>query len=392
MKKILLIADVKNWAFDNIAQYLKTILSKDYQIEIIYTNDYKNLDDLLEVISNLGKLHYIHFFYREFLNHLLEYIAVSNISSKKITVLLETPMSTSVPDHLFIQSDKDIENHKNAFLFVDTYYTTSSILLNIYKNISSYPKPWFEPIFDNIIVKNIEPNFDNNEIITIAWVGNSKWGEWHFDKESDPKGYYTVLEPAIKELKKQINIKTLIANSAEKKRSRSEVFDILKKSDILLITAHTDGTPLPLIEAMSCGCAIITTNNGIASDVLPEIQKSFIIDKNPIEFIDAVKKLDQDRDLLQEIKRQNYSSFENIFLNEELFRTKWKNLIEGTVESFIKNHGKERKQKLLETIKKRNSKKLIKRIAVKLIYNKTIRKIAKILLYPFLGLIRKIKG
>ena len=64
MKKILLIADVRGWAFDYIAQYLVSLLEGKYDIDIVYIDDYKTPEEFLDYLATLPQIDLIHFFYR----------------------------------------------------------------------------------------------------------------------------------------------------------------------------------------------------------------------------------------------------------------------------------------------------------------------------------------
>lgn len=84
-----------------------------------------------------------------------------------------------------------------------------------------------------------------------------------------------ILEKVVKELKRtHVNKYFFILVSTEKK-PYSPIFDtfvnnpstqrllkIYRESDILLHTSRTEGFPLPPLEAMACGCIVITTDSG----------------------------------------------------------------------------------------------------------------------------------
>ena len=120
---VLLIADVKNWAFDNIAKYLKKILGDVYNIHIIYSENYSNSGELLKEFVKFPKVDFVHFFSRKDLRMLINYIATQKVHNKTIDKFLETTLVTGVPDHLYLENNKDINSYKNTFSFVDNYYT-----------------------------------------------------------------------------------------------------------------------------------------------------------------------------------------------------------------------------------------------------------------------------
>lgn len=380
-KTVLLVADVKKWAFDNIAQYLKVILSDKYEIHIIYSCEFTNPGKLLDHFNDFEKIDFIHFFYRGYLKDMLEHIALNKTHETKWKKFFESGITTSIPEHLYLMNEKEKQSYRNTFFFADYYYTISSILHDIYSKIDYYPKPWREVIFDNVIVKKSHPNFENNDKLSIAWVGNSAWGKHYFEKEYDPKGYFSVILPTFSEIEKDINIEKYIADGNQQKRSKEEIFEILQKTDILLISANTDGTPLPLIEAMFCGCAIITTHNGIAPEILPDIQKEFIVKKDPKEFIDAIRKINSDRSLLTSLKKANYKAFSDIFLNDDLFHKKWSNLIENTIKrSQSKDRIKEKINVLNQIANELQRSSFAGLIMKKLMHNQHFKKTIKFLM------------
>ena len=134
-KKLLFVADVRFWAFDNIAKYLKPILSDKYEAVILYSGDYSSPTELLDEIKE-HKADFIHFFYRAYLNLFLETCAKDSGSLYKLEEFSKIALTTGVPDHLFIEKESDISSNQLAFNFVDNYYTTSKILYDIYSKLT----------------------------------------------------------------------------------------------------------------------------------------------------------------------------------------------------------------------------------------------------------------
>lgn len=351
-KTVILVADVKGWAFDHIAGYLKPLLETNYNVYILYTENYNNPHELLKVIDQFDKIDFIHFFWRGYLDLLLKYIATHKIESNILDKFLKIAVVTSIPDHIFLSSNKDIDSYKNTLNFVENYYTTCKILRDIYTNIDVYPKP-YDVIYDNV-ERELKPNFSTNKTLEVTWVGNSNWGSWYFGPKYDSKGFYEIIKPLFKTIEQEFNIKVNILDGASKKRSKEEVSQVLERTDIVIISAKTEGTPLPLIEAMASACAVITTNVGIAAEVLPEIQRRFIVNRTIDDFINAIKELNEDRDLLKEIKHQNYESYKQIFQNKEFFKNKWISLIENSIEK--SNNRIDIKRDLLKNIRSKVSK------------------------------------
>lgn len=381
---LILVSDVRGWAFDNVAQYVQSLLSDQYDCHIIYSCDYKTYKDFLIKLNQYTSIKLIHFFYRGYLTELLTSIA-DNSSNSKATgeILLNTTITTSIPDHLFIESESEILKNLPTFQFIDNYYTTSKRLYDIYANIIDYPKPW-QVIYDNVLIHNAESSHDEDHAsLVVTWIGNSSWGSWH-SSTPDYKGLKTVIIPALEQLDKDgIHIKRCIVDKNERIRSKQEIWEILKKTDILLIASVQEGTPLTIIEAMAFGCAIITTDVGIAREVLPEVQHEFIINRNHTGFINAIKKLSVERELLAKIKQQNCLSYQEIFANKTQMQNLWYSFIEDSVNNHTKKQILQTKQQILRNIELVNNKDssfVTYRLLSKILFPPFLKEIARFLL------------
>ena len=315
MKKIALVVDVLDWAFDIEAKILKNKLSDYYNIDIFVSKNYD--DDLYKILEDTYDCDMIHFFWRkillqfstdEFKSHFnsdIEYNNyINNVCSK---------ISTGIYDHLFIDSD-NIKLFNDVFnKYCKMYYVCSKKLEDIYNNIDSYPSTWgvIHDTYDNNLYDvSIKHDFCD-DFLTIGWVGNSNWNL----KYKDFKGFHSILNPVLDELISDgYKIKKHFADKNIKFRSNDEMPKYYSEIDICVIVSTCEGTPRPLIEAMASGVPLITTDVGIVSEVLGPKQKEFIIgsrfDDNDLVIKDNLKnniiKLYNDRELLKELSNENY--------------------------------------------------------------------------------------
>ncbi len=352
---LILVADVRGWAFDSVAQYVQSLLKDQYDCHIIYSCDYKTSEDFLISLNQYDSIKLIHFFYRGYLTHLLQIIADNGINTNSnIEKLLNIAITISIPDHLFIENEGDILKNLPTFRFIDNYYTSSKRLYNIYANILEYPKPW-QVIYDNVLLPDSKSTYDPelnlaSSQLVVTWIGNSAWESW-YSTIDDYKGLKTVIIPALEQLDhEKIHIKRCIIDKNKRLHSKQEVWDTLKETDILLIASVQEGTPLTLIEAMAFGCAIITTDVGIVREVLPDIQHQFIINRSYPYLTDAIKKLNVDRELLTKIKQQNFLAYQKIFANKTHLQNLWYSFIEISVKNHSKKQKIQTKQQILRDI------------------------------------------
>ncbi len=352
---LILVADIRGWAFDNVASFVQSLLNDQYDCHIIYSCDYKTSEEFLINLNQYNSIKLIHFFHRGYLTHLLQIIADNGINTNSnIEKLLNIAITISIPDHLFIENESDILKNLPTFRFIDNYYTSSKRLYDIYANIPEYPKPW-QVIYDNVLIPDSQIPLDPkiglaSSQLVITWIGNSAWESW-YSTIDDYKGLKTVIMPALEQLEhEKIHIKKCIIDKNKRLHSKQEVWDTLKETDILLIASVQEGTPLTLIEAMAFGCAIITTDVGIVREVLPDIQHQFIINRNHSYLTEAIKKLDVDRDLLAKIKQQNFLAYQKIFADKAHLQNLWLSFIDISVKNHNKKQNLQIKQQILRDI------------------------------------------
>lgn len=78
--------------------------------------------------------------------------------------------------------------------------------------------------------------------------------------------------------------------------------DTLRKTDIYICASMYESFCLPVLEAMTCGAAIITTNNGGNMDFVKDSINALIIKKDNIEdIVEKVEKLINSRELIDSL-------------------------------------------------------------------------------------------
>ena len=87
--------------------------------------------------------------------------------------------------------------------------------------------------------------------------------------------------------------------------------------DVCVCASIHEGTPLPILEAMSCGVPIISTDVGIVSEAIGEKQREYIIgdrqngknDENIKKVLkQKINKLYNNRHILKELSEENIES------------------------------------------------------------------------------------
>lgn len=313
--KIALIVDTDNWAFYNRANLIKERLSEyfDFKIIPIVAID----QNILQVILMIQDCDLVHFFWRGFLfsldneNYFFKrnQIDVNKFIEEKFSKIVKT---TCIPDHALLDLE-NIDKTKKVLNFVDDYYVLSRKLLNIYNKLDCR-KPSTE-IMGGINTDLFKPNdlerfnlknLEERKII-IGWAGNSKWGDWNGTSGTDVKGVDTILIPAINELKKEgYNVELNLADRNVKHIPIEQMSNFYNKIDVYVCVSKEEGGPNTILESMSCGIPIISTNVGFVEEVLGEKQSRFIINERNIENLKIkLKNLLDNKKQFKELSEEN---------------------------------------------------------------------------------------
>ena len=320
--KIALIVDVRNWAFDNIAQNIKKYLSEKYDIEIIYMSDDLE-DNIVYLFYAVKDFDLVHIFWRgilnyidsDFYNYYLSYYGSDKqafldnyIKSKLIT--------TSVYDHKYLSKDLEKEN-KHIFEYVKSYTVSSKKLLKIYENIDYLKDPEYE-ITDGVDLELFKPknisrlSYKNikNRTLNIGWVGNSKWSG---DKNEDVKGFISIIKPAVEGLIKDgYNINLVTSDKNDKFIPHDKMPEYYNKIDLYICASLNEGTPNPVLEAMACGVPVISTDVGIVPEVFGKTQKEFILKERNIKSLkEKIIYLLNNLNMLEILSKENLESIKD---------------------------------------------------------------------------------
>jgi len=74
------------------------------------------------------------------------------------------------------------------------------------------------------------------------------------------------------------------------KLKQNEISLYLNSADVFVLGSFTEGWPTSLVEAMACGCAIVTTNVSAVSEIVCEGKNGFIVnDRDSVNFAMMIK-------------------------------------------------------------------------------------------------------
>ena len=119
MKKICMVCDIPNWAFDIIAMKIAYDLRADFKIDIRYFDVRESAENFFEFLEEVKEYDMIHFFWRKILLQIESETFKNKVIAKYENYELyikniSTKISTGVYDFLFLK-DEEIDTFKNVF-------------------------------------------------------------------------------------------------------------------------------------------------------------------------------------------------------------------------------------------------------------------------------------
>jgi len=268
---------------------------QEYEDSVIFAaNEYTTPSKLLKAVEDINPTVVLFSFRNAFLDALsnkASFTLLSGLHKRALFGLL-------IPDYLEIENSGP--NVSGITLnSIDFLLTTNFDLESKYKNnygdachISTY-----HDLVDIDLI-NSHKRIEHIQSDSIIWIGNSKWGERQ--GKVDHKGFQEVIMPLITS-NASGNIKFNIIDSAKKRLRHHEVLQELSKSSILLHPSSSEGTGLPIFEAALLGCYPITTNVGIAQELLGQqfpfliVERKFESFEKAIQLIQELKSSDRDK-------------------------------------------------------------------------------------------------
>lgn len=260
MNKILIIADVRNWAYDIIAKNIVKF-SKKYSYTIAYEEDIINK----KVYLDFKNYDLVFWFYWGNI-HKSGPQNIKNFTNKKICVGIHSYNSWQKRG----MSERDVINFCNKYLAIGV---PSLALKNDLKSDKVFlTQTGYDP---SIFYKSKKLNFNN----IFLWAGNT-------DKNNhgDIKGYNDIICPAFDKLSKF----KIITQSKDKQIANNLMPNFYNQGSVLICASKTEGGPMPVLEALACGIPVISTRVGWSSYIVKDAYNGFLINRSSEDLIDKI--------------------------------------------------------------------------------------------------------
>lgn len=314
-KKIALIIDTKGWAFDNIAHQLKNNLP-EYDIDIIPGEIFEG--NMIKLFLFCEDYDLIHFMWRGYLSlvsreEMYQYSEALGIYFGEFAqkYILNKNVTFSVCDELYLTGE-DAWRTEEIMKYAKGYFVTSNKLYNVYQKFSKKPQMIIHDgvNLEKYIPLNLE-RFNNIDHITVGWTGNSKFKD--SENDDDMKGVEGIIKPVIKELQDEgNNIELNLADRNVKMIPQEEMPKFYNSIDLYVCTSKTEGTPLPVLEAMAMGVPVISTDVGIVKEALGDKGKKYIMKNRSKEDLKQnIKQILTNKEDFSIISKENLEQIKN---------------------------------------------------------------------------------
>jgi glycosyltransferase involved in cell wall biosynthesis len=249
--RVFLLADRPGWAFDHVARALVARLSPRFDLRVIYQDvETRDLD-----ASRVDLLH-VFWWGDQTYRHL-------GIAPERIT--------KEVASHRWALEEQfgPIDTGTFAARYLDDCATVVTPSLRLFELLAGHhPNLFHCP--NGVDLARFRPAQRRWSKLRIAWVGNPK---------DACKGLHDVLEPAC--------AGRFALARTDGRRTLAQVAALYARSDVLAIASQAESQPLPLLEAMASGCFPVTTDVGIARELIVPGVNGLIVERTPEAFAQA---------------------------------------------------------------------------------------------------------
>ena len=307
LEPFVIVVDNRNSALSLVAEQRSKITSS----EICYASDFKNPDSLLNYLLASDRTRIL-FAWRGALREALEIAS----STRRYRQLLEAKTVHMLVPDLLVANPEFLTSEARLVSVTHGYWVTSNELRQIYTLLFPlrFPTGVLHDMPDVTLIRRIrEMKLKRSGII---WVGNSNWGSNY--GYVDHKGFAEVVQPLLKRNLPYTPFK--IRDSSVSRTSNEQVVREIAESDILIQASAHEGTGLPLLEALGVGTIAITSDVGVAREVLTGELEHLIVERSANSFEQKINELGTSSEKISNLCISSFDSYIEKVSNESI---KW---------------------------------------------------------------------
>jgi glycosyltransferase involved in cell wall biosynthesis len=296
--RILVITDVKNWAWWIKGEYLQKYLSDEFDIDLVCVlgpeciNKYQIPTNKYDFYFTFG------YSYIDSLYNVPKFKKSTGVTAHRARNVLIPKMKQA--GHL----------HANSMMLYRELIDMG------FEKVYYIPNGVNEELF-----RIVKPIPEKRDKIVVGHVG----------KECPAKGQAEIIYPAIKQAGGQ---RVTNVSTWKDKIPHDQMYKIYQEMDVFVVASLEDGTPNPALEAASCGRPIISNKIGNMPEFIKDGYNGFLVGRTVAEYVDKIKWLQDNRSKMinmglraretiekywtWEIQAENYRKmFRDIFVKKE---------------------------------------------------------------------------
>lgn len=307
MIKVLLICDRKNWAYDSIAKALvKCNTEAELSFEIFYMKgnerSFKSISRDYDLLFFLG--------WQLILEERKRFLGKKIVYKKRFNFVEDKRMLTGIHSHhawdnRATEPDKNVLPPKMLIKSLNNYRAVNAVsfrLYSLFKEAGLHKVSYTPNGVDTEIFKPVK-SLRRDGKLRVGYSGSLKH-DWR-------KGITGFIQPACAkagtELKKAMPVDNHYVPFESMPRFYNEI-------DVYLCASSSEGFSLSVLEASACGRPVISTRVGGCENLIINGENGFLVDRNVDAFVEKLKLLKENRNLLiqmgqknQEIVEKNWS-------------------------------------------------------------------------------------
>jgi glycosyltransferase involved in cell wall biosynthesis len=295
-KHILLIVDVYNWAFHNIAKKIKEIDTENNYVILNLSEAVKKIKGTRSIFDNF---HYAIFFWYD---NRSDYILsrISNRKTKKILCLYDSSIWINSQNEKMMKGfqiniNKMLKKTQIVMYASDKikYHIVNDLEISNNKLLSCYDGVDTNMFYDYGYSDSIK----TKSVLTIGWIGNS-----NPKSQGINKGYQNIKD-TIKKINNKYDYKFEFKpqDSFQNKVPHTSIPEYLQEIDIIVCFSENEGTPNQILEASSMGKCWISTNVGIVPNLNSNDDCGIVIERTEDELENALMELYNNREKIIEL-------------------------------------------------------------------------------------------
>lgn len=304
MKRVLLVVDRPNWAFDTIAKQLIANNDRPLELAIYYLKG--NQAELKSACKNFDLIHFFHwslntkkvkpwwhwfgepYFYRYQLRQSFDFLDIS----KTLTGIHghhDHDDRKSLPNNKILPPPNLIE-HLSKFKAVNA---VSKRLVNFFNEAGLSNVEYTPNGVDTDLFRPMQ-DFGKMPKLKVGCSGTKK-RDWK-------EGITEFIEP----LAKLPFVELHIATPQDGRYVPHEKMpEFLNKIDVYVCASATEGFPLKVLEASACGRPVVTTHVGGCEELIIDGENGFFVERSFDAIVEKLKILHQNRELLVQMGHRN---------------------------------------------------------------------------------------